>query len=672
MTGVFSRHYNKLIFSLIFTLFVGFGVTALLPAHQATADQVNCDHNDVICGGANTSADLINKYEQGDGVNSAVSIQHIYSYFGISSPDIQALSASTPSGSVDSNGDVYLNGQLIAASATTAGRDNMTNSCGSSKNVSDQGTSFYTRAPCVSFSSSPLSAFVVMKNGVFQYAILKSCGNPVMATPKSTPQPSYTITKQVALKGSSNFSQNLSVMAGDQVTYKVTVQNTGQADITGLNVSDNLPSGVSYVAGSLERDGANISNNGFFSSGYSVGTLKAGASTVFSFDATVGSSDASASSCQTQKLNNSANMTATSLPSETSLATVQEKCKAQPPAPVVACTGLTDSAVSREAYNFTARASAQNSIIKSYSFNFGDSSATQSVTSADTSATTEHQYNTPGSYTATVNVTFSGVNTPISSQTCQQTIDIAPAPTAECTNLVVNTDSTDQRQITANVSYAASNGASLQSIAYDFGDSQTDTDTTATTVSHTYAQDGDYTVQATLTFSGNDTVAPSTCQTTVSVISAQPTCNLLQVSAPDSNGNVTLTNFQTTDDGAEFTGADIDWGDGTINTSVSPVIGQAHQYAMPAAGTSVTYVVIATANFNVDNQDQTATSNGCQQQITLTSAAPTITPTTPSTPTSSLVNTGSGSVFGVFSLATGVGIWLYRRHLRKHLLKNLP
>jgi hypothetical protein len=92
-------------------------------------------------------------------------------------------------GEVYKDGTVKVNGQVVATDAITAGRQNIS---GSTK-VTTNGTTFYRRPPSVSFVSSPLSAYVVMKNGVFQFAILASCGNPVSAHPK-LPTPTHKPT----------------------------------------------------------------------------------------------------------------------------------------------------------------------------------------------------------------------------------------------------------------------------------------------------------------------------------------------------------------------------------------------------------------------------------------------------------------------------------------------
>lgn len=155
---------------------------------QVRAQGVNCDDNAVVFCGASSTGSLISKYDNGDGHNTAASIQHIYSSFSISSSDIHAMGSTSEMGSVTSSNQVFLDGKLVANNVLTAGRDCSIG--GTPRDV--QGTKFCARPPSVSFASSPLSAFVVMRGGVFQFAILTSCGNPVTGHPTTTPPPAPT------------------------------------------------------------------------------------------------------------------------------------------------------------------------------------------------------------------------------------------------------------------------------------------------------------------------------------------------------------------------------------------------------------------------------------------------------------------------------------------------
>ncbi|HEY2004498.1 MAG TPA: hypothetical protein VGH44_05295 [Candidatus Saccharimonadia bacterium] len=160
----------------------------MLPMSASAAESQNCDANAVIWCGATTVSTLQSRYAHGDGHNSASSIQHIYAWFGITSGAINGMSSDAQNGTVTKSGDVFVGNQLVATGAVTGGRQNIAGSTQESWG----GTTFFARKPSVSFLDNSLSAFVVMKNGQFQFAVMKSCGNAVKATPMSKPSPSPT------------------------------------------------------------------------------------------------------------------------------------------------------------------------------------------------------------------------------------------------------------------------------------------------------------------------------------------------------------------------------------------------------------------------------------------------------------------------------------------------
>jgi hypothetical protein len=146
-------------------------------------------------------------------------------------------------------------------------------------------------------------------------------------------------------------------------------------------------------------------------------------------------------------------------------------------------------------------------------------------------------------------------------------------------------------------------------------------------------------------------------------------CSILGLVAED-NRTVKISNFATSQtNGATFSNAVLNWGDNTSVTTNSP-IGQTHQYAADGK-----YTVTATANFNVNGQNQSATSASCTQVVTFSSTTPpTVTPpATPATPAATptaLVNTGPGSVIGLFAATTLGGTALYRRLLARRLSRQ--
>ncbi len=144
----------------------------------------DCDNNAVVYCGAQTQAELQQKIATGDGKNG--DIRQIYTQYGISTSQIDR----TVNGTVTKDGKVIVNGQTVATGAQSVGRQFIPGS-------TQQGT-VYIRPTSVSFKQDSLEAFVYMPNGTFAWAILKSCGNPVVAnavpkpvtpTVKPTPPP---------------------------------------------------------------------------------------------------------------------------------------------------------------------------------------------------------------------------------------------------------------------------------------------------------------------------------------------------------------------------------------------------------------------------------------------------------------------------------------------------
>lgn len=83
----------------------------------------------------------------------------------------------------------------------------------------------------------------------------------------------------------------------------------------------------------------------------------------------------------------------------------------------------------------------------------------------------------------------------------------AKKPVCDALEVTVLGDRAD-RKIRATVRYSA-NGATLNSVTYNFGDNSTPLVTTNTTVEHTYAADGTFTVTASLRFNGVEGVVTS-------------------------------------------------------------------------------------------------------------------------------------------------------------------
>jgi hypothetical protein len=166
---------------------LGFSLITLSPVN-AFADSINiggpsdCDNNAIIRCGVHSTAALMSAYQ------SDPYTQAVFRHFSISQADMNNLMVNNVAGRVTRTGKVYINSQAqaVATGAMTGGRQNMP---GSTK-VNTKSGVFFMRPPSVSFQESSLPAFVSMKNGQFQFAIIASCGNAV--TPSPAPAPTQT------------------------------------------------------------------------------------------------------------------------------------------------------------------------------------------------------------------------------------------------------------------------------------------------------------------------------------------------------------------------------------------------------------------------------------------------------------------------------------------------
>jgi hypothetical protein len=281
---LFNLKNNSWLFAIsvgLLLLFFGFKLSTVDAQSVTIYSTRNCDANSVIWCGADSVNDLITKYDNGDGHNTAASIQAIYSYYGITASDVEAMSSASEtveSGSVNANGNVYsANNSLVAISAVTAGRENIS---GSTK-VDSGGTILYSRPTSVSFASNSLPAYVVMKNGRFVFAILASCGNPVKATAKIQPAPPAPKPKPVVIPpaptpttsatvcsgNTTNINGVGSAAQGGNCSTNTTVVQTpiapaasGECTSLQVTVDQNSPLVITATANSQTENGAQLSS----------------------------------------------------------------------------------------------------------------------------------------------------------------------------------------------------------------------------------------------------------------------------------------------------------------------------------------------------------------------------------------------------------------------------
>lgn len=195
-----------IILALVFGLVALFGIKA----ESAQAIAPNCGTTAVVKCGVHNQTEM----------NAAdPDAKALYTKLGIST---NLSNAKT--GTVSPDGTVRLNGEVIATNAQTYGRANRT---GSDMTVSAGGTTFYQHTIAHAGFTTTVPAYIFLDaNGNFVGAVIESCGNPVIATPKPKPQ-SLACTK-------------LEWVKKDLATRTVTVKVSGTASnttITGYKIA---------------------------------------------------------------------------------------------------------------------------------------------------------------------------------------------------------------------------------------------------------------------------------------------------------------------------------------------------------------------------------------------------------------------------------------------------
>lgn len=290
--------------------------------------------------------------------------------------------------------------------------------------------------------------------GCFEYEAVVQIR--VKVIPKETPNIDFT--KQVRKKGDKTWHKEVAAKPGDTVEWLLTTDNTGSTVLNNVVTRDVLPPHVTLESGSVRwidaQQDAKQDDKPLFDGGINVGNYGPGGGFYMMFSTKVqGDFDP----CEI-RVRNLGYVKSDQTPEKEDYADViitRENC--QPEKPVYRCDALELTHLGGLKYRFTARGTAQNATLKTYTFNFGDNSSPK-VTDQ---ATVEHTYAQAGQYKATVTLTFdvNGENKTATGPACEVTIntEVPPVtpPTPEVPPVLPSTGPADVAAVFAAVSIAA-------------------------------------------------------------------------------------------------------------------------------------------------------------------------------------------------------------------------
>lgn len=658
-----------------------FAGSILLTPRQVTAtDTGNCGPSAIIPCGAKTVDELITKYNA-QNTNGAVA-RGTYSYFGIGPTELSQLKQKAVIGQVyndffGGHDVIVVNGKVAAVNATTAGRVYVN---GSTKIGTFAGINVYKRLYHLS-NHDVKQAFVLMDGNKFKFAILAECGNPV-----SGDAPTMSINKEISKDGQ-NFSENASFNDGETATFRVTVKETSnKAFLTGVKVTDNIPTGYEYVAGSTKVDGQAVTD--ITSGPVDLGIIDAGQTKAVTFQAKV---KLLGKVCGTNHLPNTASVASDQTPSAQDDASgdVSKVCVAQ-------CKDLSGptSLNYGQVGTYVASETIQNVTVTGYTFKVDNQ-----VVQDGASNTFNYTGNTPGDHLITVLIKFSNNTTSGETGDCAKTVHVKQQPSLRCDSLTApkyNLASGEEVVFTA-----LGSGTNMNVTGYTFkvnGQVVKDTNSAAENT-YTFKQtvSGDYTVSVTVKGENNTTATSADCSKPVHVneeIVPEYKCDLLTLS-PTSvkiNEKVTANVKYVANNGATFKQASFNFSDGApvvVTSTANNSVTSDHSYATEGDRT-----ISVNLTFTVNNQDVVVNGseqNGCAKKITVNQIPKcpydqTLLPNDPKcyehctikgkeqyrkddAAHCSLPNTGSGTtgLVALFGTTTFLGAFMYRlRMLREN------
>lgn len=250
---------------------------------------------------------------------------------------------------------------------------------------------------------------------------------------KATGTPNFTVKKEVSKHGANNWVENYAAKPGETVDYLIEYKNTGTVQQNNVVLKDQLPQGMTYVAGSsilgnaLHPSGIKTNDGITTASGINIGSYGPGGNAWVIFSAKVPSE--SSLQCGTNTLRNVARVeTVNGGKSDSADVTVPKECK---PEVSYTCDAIAVAKIDRTHFKFSVGYSAKNATFKSvkYTVRSGNTVITDN-------AGPNYTQETPGSYTVQAYVTFTvdGQDKTVTSDNCKKPFTVTPPNMVEVCN----------------------------------------------------------------------------------------------------------------------------------------------------------------------------------------------------------------------------------------------
>ena len=460
-----------LLFVVTLLAVASFGLVQL-NAKAVVDDTPDCDKYAIIYCGAKDEAQFKARFNADGHYKDHTKV---YAAFGITKADVTGM----VNGTVWRNGNVTVGNTIVATGARDAARNlGGTPIAGTTAAITSVST----------FGTEGQTAMVKMVNGVFKFAVIKSCGNPVTAHPKLPPTPPKPPVVPTAVC--------------DRLTITPIVNTRNQVKLA--------------ASAKTTNGGKVIAYNYYFGDGTKSTTPAPSATHTYPDTPTA----------KTYTITLTVTVQLGSVKKDVTAATCKGTftTKAQPP--VYSCDLLTVKEITRGTFNFTTKYTAQNATYKSTTYVIRDEAGKEIARQAGTTYTNT----TTGKYTVEALVTFTvngkDVTTAVNNN-CKKPFEvekIPETPTAVCDGLDVDQISETNLSRTFIGGATVAGGATITGYTIDFGDTTEPQVINSTsdkiTAMHTYKEAKEYTAKLSVKvkLNGKDEVKTSKdCEVTFTI-----------------------------------------------------------------------------------------------------------------------------------------------------------
>lgn len=225
-------------------------------ANPKDADALECKAQNVINCGVTDKANMITQINNGDGIHT--DLKSMFGNMGIYTEDLG--NQNTVGGVVTRDGRVLLaNGQQVASGVVMGER-----AIAGRTGTPWQGLNWNFIPNAFAPAVTQQGAYVYMYNGQFQYAIVVSCGNPVLASLRAVP-PHITISKEVRNvtqdPNGTTFTETVNAKPGDIVRFRIRTYNNAAVTAQLVHIGDTLPNYLTIESGSAQTTTQQLSGN---------------------------------------------------------------------------------------------------------------------------------------------------------------------------------------------------------------------------------------------------------------------------------------------------------------------------------------------------------------------------------------------------------------------------